>query len=347
MQCINKNTREYRTLLKESGLSDFELSAQVGRYLDTMGRFPYLDELIGANSEPTIKENLKLNSSNITSSENVLAHVNAESVQEAIPKLNDKYRDKEIEVLEINGKSKVYITERPKRGIPSGEIQPDSNINSMTYLNEVVEKLQNLYGIDIIPITNAELNTPEWEQVVGTHTVKAFIYNGNIYINTDNATVDSPIHELLHILFGSMKFQDRGMYEKIVQSAENFNSSIIEMYPNRTREDINEEAFITELAYYLTDQPSALDNLDPIIQQEIFYNMNRVLDSMLMGETSVNNIPKSQLYKMDLKTIARLVGSASMNSNFQGSMDDATLNRILANKKQDLMNKGELKEKCS
>ena len=32
------------------------------------------------------------------------------------------------------------------------------------------------------------------------------------------------------------------------------------------------------------------------IIRQIFYNVNRTLDSILMGEASVNCIPKSQLY---------------------------------------------------
>ena len=38
----------------------------------------------------------------------------------------------------------------------------------------------------------------------GISQAKAFIYNGNIYINTDNATIDSPIHEMLHIVIGGL-----------------------------------------------------------------------------------------------------------------------------------------------
>ena len=49
---------------------------------------------------------------------------------------------------------------------------------------------------------------------------------------------------------------------------------------------------------------------------------------------------------MNLKTLAKLVGSVSMTSDFHGTMNNATLNRILANKKSELIEKGELKEEC-
>jgi hypothetical protein len=80
------------------------------------------------------------------------------------------------------------------------------NVNSFAFFNEIIDKLQTLYGINIIPITNAELSQDRWASITGTKGVKSFIYNGNIYINTDIATVDSPVHEFLHLLFGSIKY---------------------------------------------------------------------------------------------------------------------------------------------
>ena len=345
MQCVNKHSREYQTLLKESGLPDFILSAEVSRFLEKLGRFPHLDELEGSNSESAIRENLHLNKNNVTDTSRILEQTNSENIEQAVPELNNKYRDKEIEVLTLGDKSKVYITDRPMSKVPT--TTSSGEVNNFLYLTQIIDKLQDLYGINIKYISNFELNSPEWKNVVGVQATKAFIYNGDIYINTDIATIDSPIHEMLHILFGSMKFQNRELYNTLIQSAEKFNQNIIELYPNRTRDDINEEAFITELSKYLTEQPNELSKLDQKSLYEISYNVNRTLDTILMGDASVKCIPQSQLYQMNLKTIAKLVGSASMNSNFNGTMNDATLNRILANKKSELINNGELREECS
>jgi len=59
--------------------------------------------------------------------------------------------------------------------------------------------MKQLYGINIIPISSDD-SFPG----LNVNQSKAFIYNGNIYVNIDNATIDSPIHEMLHILLGSM-----------------------------------------------------------------------------------------------------------------------------------------------
>ena len=529
MQCVNKNTREYQTLLKQSGLSDFELQVYVGESLDTLGRYPYLDELLNANSSKAISKDLSLNKDNVTKTENILKETNTNTVEEAIPVLNNRYRDKEIEVLEVGSRSKVYVTTRPnesgnvdlsdeieiemknikekavsngtymtapngnptnlnerqwlqvrtqafkqwfgnwendsknsskvvdKNGEPlvvyridgdkfnifdrsyigtnlepyfgkgfyftpsfeyasifpgtyirgfflnakkeynikdsqdqklidlektsdsvnwikekgkeeelvvfnpnqiksadnnSGRFSSindditDNEVNSFCYFNEVIDKLQTLYGINIIPITNEELSKDSWASVVGTKSVKSFIYNGNIYINTDIATVDSPVHEFLHLLFGSMKYQNRTLYDQLVSQAEQFDSynTISLNYPNRTKGDINEEVFVTELAKYLTGQNNAINNLSDANKKEIMYNINRTLDTVLMGEHSVKSVQDP--YNFSLKSLAKLVNSSTMVAEKRGSLTDATINRMMANTKSELMKNRELREEC-
>jgi hypothetical protein len=35
-----------------------------------------------------------------------------------------------------------------------------------------------------------------------------FEYDGEIYINVDRASVDTPIHEMMHLLIGSLRFSN-------------------------------------------------------------------------------------------------------------------------------------------
>lgn len=347
MQCVNKNLREYQTLKKQSGLPDFVLSAYVGDFLEKYNRYPYLDELPNSNSSNAIKEDLKLDKKGITKTENILQATNTNNINEAVQSLNDKYRDKEIEILEIGDKSKIYTTERPTSN-PKQINDPilTTQVNDFQFFSDILDKLQTLYGINIIPITSAELNSKQWQNVVGVDGVKAFIHEGNIYLNTDIATVDSPVHEFLHLLFGSMKYQNRSLYDQLVNSSEQFDSykDISYNYPNRTKGDINEEAFVTELAKYLTGQNSAINNLPDSAKYEIFYNINRILDSILMGDVSVKSVENP--YQFTLKTLANFVNSASMYSNFRGSMNNSTLSRIMSNTKSELMKNGDLREDC-
>ena len=118
---------------------------------------------------------------------------------------------------------------------------------------QTIDKLQDLYGINIKYISNSELNSEEWQQVPGVQSAKAFIFNGDIYVNTDNATIESPLHEMLHLIFGSIKYSEPELYQSLVDQAINFSSydRTAKLYPNRTQNDLNEEVFITELSKYL------------------------------------------------------------------------------------------------
>lgn len=195
-------------------------------------------------------------------------------------------------------------------------------------------------------MSTSELNRAGFSDAINNGAV-SFISNGEIYINTDVATVDAPIHEILHVLVGSIKFQNPQLYESLTSLSQNFENynRIARLYPNRTQQDINEEVFVNEFAKYITGN-SQLDNLPENIQYEIVYNITRLLDSMLMGDSSVRNIPINQLYQMSLREIAQTVNSAIMSNSLNFNLSDAEISRTLANKKQELMESNELKEVC-
>jgi hypothetical protein len=67
--------------------------------------------------------------------------------------------------------------------------------------------MRNFYGINISYITNDDLI-----EDVDVGSAKAFIKNGTIYINVDNATIDSPIHEMLHLFIGSISLSNPQLF---------------------------------------------------------------------------------------------------------------------------------------
>ena len=67
--------------------------------------------------------------------------------------------------------------------------------------------MRQCYGINIQYIDNSDLI-----EDVDVNTAKAFIKNGTIYINVDNATIDSPVHEMLHLFIGSISFSNPQLF---------------------------------------------------------------------------------------------------------------------------------------
>ena len=346
MMCINTRSFEFQVLKDKSGLKESDLEIQVGVFQQEHGRWPNLDEIKGADSYNYIKDFLKLNKNNATKIQDVLDVTNTTDLKEAVIQLNNEFRDKEISFLPLGETVIVNIKQRPNTSEDISEdiYDQDDEVNNTVILNTVIDKLQDLYGINIHYIEDPD----EFMDLPGASNSKAFIYNGEIYINTQNATIDSPLHEMLHLIFGSIKYQQPDLYYTLIEQAENFSTynKISKLYPNRTRGDLNEEVFITELAKYLSGISSALDDIDSKIMYDISYNMYRLLDTVLMGGTSVKAIQEPVLYNLTLKQVAHIVNSPIAQNTFKGSLDDAAINRIMANTKQELLENGELKEDC-
>ena len=333
---------EYQILLNRSGIPENTLDVYCRSFLAQYNRFPYLDEL-PSDSRQNLIDTLKIDSDGFTSKENILEFTKSdEDNVNAI--INDQYRDLQVGVTFILDSAIVGIKQRPTfyNEQDNFSIIPDTNLTPRSVIINIADKLDKYYGIKFIPVTTVELDSLGVKELS-----KSFILNNNIYINTDLATLDSPIHEILHLILGSIKFQNSKLYTDLVQTAVQFGNynKIAKLYPNRTQLDIYEEVFVEEFSKYLMGN-SELNNLPENIQYEISYNITRLLDSILMGDTSVRSLDKN-IYNMSLQDLAKAVNSRLMTSTLNINLQDAALHRELGNIKEDLLKKGDLREECN
>lgn len=340
MVCINKNHPEYQALKVKSGISEYVLDAYCQDFMDKYDRFPYLDELPKVNSETHLKNTLGINEHNGASLERIKEITGKDTAEEINAVLNDRYRDLEIDVSPLNQKAFIHVEHRPsKYNIVDNytEIEFPNTPSNVQLLNESIYKLGHLYGIKFNTITSEDGYS---------NNVNAFIKDGNIYINTDVASFDAPLHEMLHMFIGSIRYTNSSLYDNLVSMSEQLTNykELVETFENKTRGDINEELFIQEYSKFVVGEESLIDNLSDAVKYEIQYNINRVLDSVLFGEDSVANIPKDTLYKSSLNQIAKIVNSAISQPSFTGSIVDTS--RIMYNLKSDLIKEGKLKEYC-
>jgi hypothetical protein len=145
-----------------------------------------------------------------------------------------------------------------------------------------------------------------------------------------------------------MRFKNPELYSSLVQSVETLpNIETLAMsYPNRTRLDLLEEVFVGEFSKYLMGLENEMSNLDSDTLYQIYYNINRTLDTILMGDNSVSAIDDEVLYSSSLRELAEMVNSSTMVNKTQGFLNDALIHRTLANVKQELLENGDLKEEC-
>lgn len=346
-QCLIKNS-EYRTKLAQSGISEPIFYSFANAFVAKHGRFPNLDEIPEADSTQNLQETFKVNKNNSALIKDILNITQTNNVKDANIIMNDIYSDLEVSLLQLNEEAIINITKRPSeyqvKEIEEFEIS--EKVNKGVLFNQIFDKLRNLYGIQMIPITDKELST--WENMPDVKSVTAFVHQGNIYINTDIADIDAPIHEMTHILLGAMRFKNPQLYQDLVSMAEKFPE--IDKYilnnPNKAYSDVLEELFVEETAKYLSGLSSKVNTLDSEVIYELHYNIKRLLDSVLMGQYSVKSLNDSELYKMSLPKLVKMVNSQLLESSTLCSIDDAALHRMLGNTKQELMEKGDLREEC-
>lgn len=318
--------------------------------MNKYGRLPNLDEIPNVDSSKHIINKLHLDRNSSTSIDNIMSSTNTSSIEEANVSLNDTYKDKDINIIPLYKEALVDIKDRPSeyKTIEQEKHKVDRNPNMQGVFNQLFNKLEKQYGVQLHTISDKELTSDEWQGIPEIQTANAFIYNGDVYINTDHAKADAPIHEMTHMLLGSIRFKNPDLYYGIVQQAQNFPTfnQFMEQNPNRTVNDNMEELFVTEMSKYLAGESSIIEQLDEHVINELHYNMKRLLDTALMGQYSVKSIPDSKLYRMSLADLVETVNSQMLETSFYGSLDDATLHRVLANTKSDLMKKGDLREDC-
>jgi hypothetical protein len=353
--CLNKSSVEYQASLKMSGLSDSEFDAFASDFVEKNNRFPFLDEIPEANSEPVLRDTIKIDKSNFIDNKRVIDVMQANDIDDANIKINNIHRDLRVKIYSIGESSIVDIKHRPTEfetiaERPLVESKYSTGKNNGVWL-KIVNELSDYYGIKIHLINNGIMGLPEWkDKILDAKTTNAFIYNGEIYLNTDNARIDAPIHEMLHILVGSMKFSDPDLYNAVTQMAEslpNYSTKAL-AFRDRTRSDVNEELFITEFSKFITGQNSLISKLDTPVVQRMFYNIYRVLDSSIFGTQSARTINRSDIFKCSVIDLCKLLGSDLLNGHYSGTLDmrGAEMHRIMANKKSELMKKGDLQEVC-
>ena len=346
MKCINTSSVEFQTLVKQSGLSKEFVELMCFTYSNKYNRFPKLDELPGANSEPYLSEQLDIRKNGFVKITNIFNLTNTDNLIHAQQKLNNIFTDLEEEIKQFDTEdARIKIKHKPQNKIPERKVTHSKYINSASIFSDIIYKLQDLYGIQIIEINEDTIKEYGLEEIPGALTSSAFVYNSTIFVNPEYADLDAPVHEMLHLLMSHLKHQNQNLYYSIVQSMVNtpvFNYYRQE-YRNRTQLDVAEEAFVAEFAKLITLGKSTLSDLPSEIIDEMFENAKKALDIILMGDASIKGYTNDICFESSLRHLCWVVDSKLDAESTSNLNRDAN---ILANKKQELFENNELTEEC-
>ena len=83
-------------------------------------------------------------------------------------------------------------------------------------MEQAVKYFNEKFGIAINTMSQTELNDFGKQNNIDVKNARAFIYNGQIYINSSNANVSDVFHEMSHIFLGVLKAKYPKSYQEVI-----------------------------------------------------------------------------------------------------------------------------------
>ncbi|MCD8207240.1 MAG: hypothetical protein LUD72_04800, partial [Bacteroidales bacterium] len=190
-------------------------------------------------------------------------------------------------------------------GLSVGEITTDTFIKLT--LTQAIEHFRDTYGVQVYAMDSEGLKEFSKTNGLGfedkVSSVRAFIYNGEIYINTSVAHMSDLYHEIAHLYLGVLKVLHPNAYRQLMDyyrvapekaegkqtdeqkarqrafdSFENKLGGIKDFYKGMARADLEEEAVAAMIGDSLmSDNRLALDGLDDARYQELMDNVARTV----------------------------------------------------------------------
>lgn len=191
--------------------------------------------------------------------------------------------------------------------------RPEPIINLM---NEVIDEFNRKFEVGATLLTQDEISQQFPDIPAGT---KAFIRNGNIYINGSLATSEDVIHEYTHLFLGALKAQNYDIYMKLLDkvmsskqdSVESTKSRLRRIYPNLANSDLNEEVFVKLFADFLSGK--RVDNMFDDVKAEVDSEMKSIFN--LASEEDFNSLYRGRV-KSIFQTFSKDIGRVGNGLDF-------------------------------
>lgn len=223
----------------------------------------------------------------------------------------------------------------------------DKQVPVTELISAIGQVLNSQFGVSINMLTSSEVK--EMFPDIDANTAKAFIRNGQIYINTTIAEVTDPLHEFTHLILGVLKSDPQLIrnYEQLMYIVSNTDEGrrkiqkLREIYDSISEVDLMEEAFVDLFSSHILGQ------LNPNFER-IFTSV----DTYMQDATKIIfNNPIQDLntfYGQSLQTVFRRFNSDVASLLEQKDIDfvGTQQSRKLSNWISKQINEGEIKEEC-
>lgn len=237
------------------------------------------------------------------------------------------------------------------------EIKKDSILSDITFegisssvISTMVDKLYEYtdYKVPVKLITNQQLED-DWinengeikfaneNDFVMTRDAFAFVYNGTIYINTGKSSIDSPIHEFLHIIMAAMKYNGdqnvRAKYfqllNEVVKQNNNRYLELQSQYNGRRDSDIKEELLAEVLSNgfattFMEDWDELANQTNGVLKQSDLVDFTINFLNSIFGSEISSDIDALSLGNSSIRELLSLFGTV-LNDTDKPSISEMIL----------------------
>lgn len=228
------------------------------------------------------------------------------------------------------------------------QYKKDKSVPIVTLMTSISESFKSKFNTNVNLLTYDKLKEkfPDIDP-----SVKAFIRDGEIYINLASAKSEDLLHEYTHLLLGVLKANPESakIYEQLMQMVINTDEGSKELkiirnsYPNISEMDLMEETFASLFSRYLQGRGSDINDIFRENRKFLAGENKNIFD--LAGDTDL----KTQYNKSILSIFERFSSDVAVKLKQEDGLDFAETINI--RKKTNWINKqiseGEIKEDCN
>lgn len=219
-----------------------------------------------------------------------------------------------------------------------------SNVNILKILSSSMSRS----GINVKTMTGDELASVTG--LKGISKIKAFVHNGIIFLNSDNCTEDSPIHELMHLLLAQFRVTNPNAYYEMlnqVPSLEEY-SELRKTYDFLTPNDYAEEVLVHSLTNFFMGRIQDYGRIRLVADNMDLKSLaSKVLEIDSKDMIWYRDMPNGDFLEQSLRELLISNNSKLLDNLTLGINEDETiLNSRISNIKSKLVKDGNLEIIC-
>lgn len=224
----------------------------------------------------------------------IIQQINSADIEYLYIQQREKYGDKyHYIVYPVDGKNisagHAYTKKDPKR-------QP-----AIQFINIVAKVLKKQFDVEIKILSEQEIK--DEIKVKGIEQHKAFIYQGQIYINSSRATAKDVLHEYTHLILQVLKRDNPQGYTQLMQktysiAGEDKIQKFHEQYPELSMYDVVEEYFCNAFSKWVIGQKisrqSVTNENDLFMDNSIVKVTQKLFDRKIIDQNDFKELFKGQ-----------------------------------------------------